>query len=111
MLWCMDSNCGTVAQKLWDLSSLMRIKPASSSIGRWILNHWTPRELLRMPLLKCHFPFPGHEPGEFLRGCTNASFTAKPPIARVKPSHVFAPSKPRTFPYQSSWNSVIYWVA
>ena len=56
------SSWGTQAYlpcSMWDLSSLTRDQTCISSIGRWILNHWTTREVpvhlfLLSPLFQLH---------------------------------------------------------
>ena len=45
---------GLVAPCMWDLSSPTRDQTRIPCIGRWILTHWTAREVLRENFLKCH---------------------------------------------------------
>ena len=56
------SSCGTRAyllQDMWDLSSLNRDRTCVSCLGRWILHHWTTKEvpeclyLLNFPPEQC----------------------------------------------------------
>ena len=47
-LWWTSSV--VVAHGIWDLSSLTRDQTYVLCIARWILNYWTARQVLEMPL-------------------------------------------------------------
>ena len=51
-------SCGAWAQLphgMWDLSSLTRDRTHVPCIGRWILNHWTTREVPYICFSYCEF--------------------------------------------------------
>ena len=58
LLWAGFRSCGTLAQKLWRTglvapqhveSSRTRDQASVCCTGRWVLNHWTTREVLPVP--------------------------------------------------------------
>ena len=45
-LWCTGSRArDSVVASMWDISSLTRDRTSVPCVARWILNHWTTREV------------------------------------------------------------------